>query len=197
MFRGDVQNRQHRVVTLQQVDHRVWHVLLHRGVRPAQVQLVLNFLRFQVPLQSSPHHLLRFLLLRCLQPRHHLHRLNPNQRLLPPPRSDGGVDQPHPGSYMPGHAPVLRLPQKETEASPGSALYHVSSATPPSPTYQVVVKAPLFPPVIELTPSYHNWEQFLQPEIRITDNIIDRELKRTSRYLCQRTCRATKYFSNP
>jgi hypothetical protein len=43
--------------------------------------------------------------------------------------------------------------------------YHVSSATPPYPTYQVVVKAPLFPPVIELTSSYHNWEQFLQLEI--------------------------------
>src|SRR6266487_15948 len=83
------------------------------------------------------------------------------------------------------------------EASPGSALYNVSSATPPFPTYQVVVKAPLFPPVIELTSSYHNWEQFLQPEIRSTDQILDCGLERASRYLCQRTCWATKYFSNP
>jgi hypothetical protein len=28
--------------------------------------------------------------------------------------------------------------------------YHVSSATPPYPTYQVAVKAPLFPPVITI-----------------------------------------------
>ena len=42
--------------------------------------------------------------------------------------------------------------------------YHVSSATPPSPTYQVVVKAPLFPPKVELTPSYHTQEHFLQSQ---------------------------------
>ena len=47
--------------------------------------------------------------------------------------------------------------------------YHVSSATPPSPTYQVVVKAPLFPPIVELTPSYHNLEQFLQLETHKVD----------------------------
>src|SRR5438094_10617154 len=87
-----------------------------------------------------------FLLLRCLHPRLHLRRLNPDPRLLPQPGSVGEVDQPHPGSYMQRYAPVVRLLQNEMEASPGSALYHVSSAFALIQTYQVVVKARLIPP---------------------------------------------------
>src|SRR6266487_788864 len=63
---------------------------------------------------------------------------------------------------MQRYAPVVRLPEKETEASPGSALSHASSATPPFPTCLVVVKAPCFPPVNELPSSYHNREHLLQ-----------------------------------